>query len=543
MANRLILASNISSDYDPQNDYLGNEFKSDKANRIKIAEPVYYKIIRGFGSFLNSICCSYGIINVERDHHMFLSEYGIFTECLGPGLHIINHCVQKHEIVKDKTIGELSYGILTRDNKFVTLVGPGLYFPNSLLNEELIIKPIVIIKQNEHGFETSFGKYVRTVGPGIYKPNTFLDEKIVVKKDFVVPENFHGIFTVFNKFDSLLGPGVYRPNEFLEESIFVIEDIAVKENHHGMLTQYGKFVKVLLPGTYCANTIVGEKIDVIEDVIIRETHRGVKLIDGKFDSVLNPGKYVINPYLKERIDDLPEITIEDGFRGLFFVDGICKNILEPGKYFANPHKMEKIVSVSMKTLTIELLPVSVLTADTTTIVVKGILVYHVIDPFVAHCKVDNIDHAIREQIKTITNQVFSEHELDHITTHKKELSNVIKERVSQNSSEWGVYVEAIDFKEIEIPHDIQKVMTAKTTATREAEAMIIRGRAEVENARNQQQVAEMLSSHASQHIRETELMKEFAKNPNSKFVFVTDSVHSLINGRSLGDMTKNFIQE
>jgi hypothetical protein len=58
------------------------------------------------------------------------------------------------------------------------------------------------------------------------------------------------------------------------------------------------------------------------------------------------------------------------------------------------------------------------TKDRTSFIIKGILVYRIIDAFKAICLVENIDFAIREQIKSITQQILSKHDLDHIMANK-----------------------------------------------------------------------------------------------------------------------------
>jgi regulator of protease activity HflC (stomatin/prohibitin superfamily) len=398
-------------------------------------------------------------------------------------------------------------------------------------------KPYIDIPDYKRAVIYEFGKYKCTYQSGTHKYNR-ITEKYNIVDEIIIGEYHKGIFIRDNKFIEILEPGIHFSNPAINEQIILINATIIGEFQKGVLIRNGVFVQVLEPGIYYANTFLKEEIKIIDLVTIREMHKGIKLKDGKFVQVLEPGMWFANTFLTEKIEEVPEIVIEENQKGLKIIDGQYKETLNPGRYFANPYLKEKIIPVNMQILTKELVPQTIVTKDTTSFVIKGILVYRIIDAFKAICQVENIDFAIREQIKSITQQVLSEHDLDYIMANKLALSGDIRDRVKDKCNTWGIEVIAIDIKELNLPQELQSELCEAARAKRIAESMLIRGEAEVKNAEMQKQVAEMLASPAATHMREMETIQNICKNQNTKMTFIAHSVRDL-----LGDKTLSHIVE
>lgn len=475
-------------------------------------------------------CIANPYVRIKDYHHGFVTEFGRYKRLLPPGTHKINPMTEKVTCREDIVIPEFKCGVLIKDGKVVMEVGPGVYFPIEEDGFELLVYDQVIVPELHHGFRFVNNVFKEVLPPGRYNINLFLKNEIKVFPDVSVYENQTGILTRNGVFVKTLEPGNYAINPDLNEKMLVYDHSIINEYELGVLTKDGKFVKELEPGRYFINTFLKEKLYIFKHMIIHEGARGVKSRDGKFIEVLLPGIYKVNEFLKESIKIVEETVIQEDHKGLKLVDGKFSEILDSGRHFANPVLNEKILPVSLQVLTKELVPQQIYTKDTTRLTIHSILVYQIVNPVKAILEVENIDYSIREQIKSITQQVMSEQTLDYIMENKIHLSQTIRERVKAISESWGVKVIAIDIKELELDDTIKKEMTASATAKREAESKLINASAEVEIARKQREVAELLNTPYSSEMRQFETLKTLAQQ-GAKFIFVSRHTSEIIGPR------------
>jgi regulator of protease activity HflC (stomatin/prohibitin superfamily) len=390
-----------------------------------------------------------------------------------------------------------------------------------------IVKKNVDVPDYHKIVVTEYKNYIRTVGSGVCQINSCTEEYKIIPET-IIGEYQKGAFIRNGIFVSLLEKGIYFANPALREDIIIINATIIGEYQKGIFIRNGKFEKELEPGEHYANSFLREEIVIVNLIIIRETYLGVMLIDGKFEKIVKPGKHFINTFLKQELKEVSEIVIMENYEGILLINGQFNKLLKPRRYFANPYLKEEIILVDMRITTKELVPQTIVTKDTTTFSINSILIYKIVDSVNATLSINNVDHAIREQIKSMSQQVLSEHDLDYIMANKMILSGTIRDRVKNKCSLWGIELIAIDIKELILPSELQLELTESARAKRSSEALLIRGEAEVKNAEKQQQVAKMLSSPSSTHMREMETIREIFANPNTKAMFIASGLNSLI---------------
>jgi len=264
-------------------------------------------------------------------------------------------------------------------------------------------------------------------------------------------------------------------------------------------------------------------LQIFKATIIDEMEKGIKVENGIYKETLEPGKYYENPLLNTKIIPKKLTIVNEGYEGLRLVNGILTERLKPGIYFENQYLNEKILVVNLQIQTKELKEQTIITADTVTIQIKSILVYQIVDSYKATCLVSEVDFCIREAIKVASQQVLSEYSLDDCMGKKLSLSNKIKERVRENCTKYGVEIERIDIRDIEITDtDVSESLAAAAIARRNAESKLINAEAEVKSAELMRKAADELGTGSAIHIREMETMLQMAKNPNVK-------VHLILN--------------
>ena len=369
---------------------------------------------------------------------------------------------------------------------------------------------------------TEFGQYKRTLDTGTHKYNP-ITENIHIFKKVRVCEYERGVLLKEGKIIKLLEPGIYSCNRILDEKIQIINCTIIEENTIGLLSKNGIYLRTLEPGEHYVNTFNNEKLEIVKATIIDEMEKGIKVENGIYKETLEPGKYYENPLLNIKIIPKKLTIVEEGYEGLRLVNGILTERLKPGIYFENQYLNEKIIVVNLQIQTKELKEQTIITSDTVTIQIKSILVYQIIDSYKAICLVSDVDFCIREAIKVATQQVLSEYSLDDCMQKKLLLSTKIKDSVKANSIKYGVEIERIDIRDIEITdEDVSESLAAAAIARRNAESKLINAEAEVKSAELMRKAADELGTGSAIHIREMETMLQMAKNPNVK-------VHMILN--------------
>lgn len=361
------------------------------------------------------------------------------------------------------------------------------------------------------------------MGHGTHRYNP-ITERVYTFKEQVVPEFHKGVLLRDKKVISILDEGRHRWNKAIGEEIKVVEMTVIKENTIGVVTKNGMFDRIITTGIHFVNEFDCEKIIEVGATIINENQKGIKINKGKFESLLDAGQYYENPVLEIKIITKDVTIIQEGHIGLKFVDGILKNNLNPGIYFENHLMNEKIVDVNMQIQTKELKEQTIMTKDTVSVQIHSVLVYQITDAHKAICTVENIDFAIRESIKVITQQVLSENSLDDCMIKKQTLSEMIKERVGNNCIEFGVKIIRVDIKDIFINDDhIKEALASSAIAKRMAESKLINAEAEVKSAELMRKAADQLGTGSAMQIRQLETMLTMSKQPGTKLHLVLNS--------------------
>eukprot|EP01034_Spumella_vulgaris_P023106 gene23106-29299_t len=332
-----------------------------------------------------------------------------------------------------------------------------------------------------------------------------------------------GVLLRDKKIVRILPEGKHHVNPALKECIKVIPLKVIQENTVGIVTKNGVFSRVLNPGNHFVNDFDQEVVCVVAATIVRENQKGIRTNRGCFDVLLEPGQYFENPALDTKIIVKDVTIIEEGHVGLKCVNGRLETKLTPGVYFENHLLNERITDVNMQVQTKELKAQTIVTKDTVSIQVFSVLVYQIVDAYRAECLVHDIDFSIRETIKTVTHQVLSEADLDSVMVRKRELSEVIKQRVESCCEAFGVQIDRIDIKDIVFGDELKEALTASAIAKRMAESKLINAQAEVNAAKLMRETADLLATDAAMSIRSQETLMSICRSGNAKVYFFGDS--------------------
>jgi regulator of protease activity HflC (stomatin/prohibitin superfamily) len=215
-------------------------------------------------------------------------------------------------------------------------------------------------------------------------------------------------------------------------------------------------------------------------------------------------------------------------RGVIFRLGRFQKIQGPGLYFTVP-VIDQKTQVDIRTKTVDIAPQEAVTADSVTIKINAVLYYRIINPMKAINKVENYQVAVYQAAMTTLRNIVGQHNLDDILKSRDKINGKIQEIVDEVTEPWGVEIERVELKDVEIPISMQRVMAMEAEATREKRARLIKAEAEQEASYLLGQAARtMMENPAALELRRLQMLTEVgAENNSTTLVMIPSDILSL----------------
>ncbi|HET7321640.1 MAG TPA: slipin family protein, partial [Longimicrobiaceae bacterium] len=123
------------------------------------------------------------------------------------------------------------------------------------------------------------------------------------------------------------------------------------------------------------------------------------------------------------------------------------------------------------------------TSDTVPVNVDAVLFWNVHDPERAALEVQNFPQAVSWASQTALRDIIGRTSLTELLRGRERIEEELKALIDQRTSPWGVTVHSVEMRDVVIPTSLQDAMSREAQASREKQARIILGQAEVEIAR------------------------------------------------------------
>jgi regulator of protease activity HflC (stomatin/prohibitin superfamily) len=211
-------------------------------------------------------------------------------------------------------------------------------------------------------------------------------------------------------------------------------------------------------------------------------------------------------------------------RALVFRFGRFIDIRGPGLFWIVPLGVEKAVKVDMRVLTDGVEQQEAMTRDNVPVKVNAVIWYRVVKPDLSVIKVQNVRNAVIQVALTTLRNVIGQHSLDDVLKEREKLSGLLKERVDSMTEEWGVEIQNVEMKNVEIPVSMQRAMAQEAEALREKRARIIKAEAELEASEKLAAASmRMMGNPAALELRRMQMISEVGAENNSTTVLMIPS--------------------
>jgi regulator of protease activity HflC (stomatin/prohibitin superfamily) len=217
-------------------------------------------------------------------------------------------------------------------------------------------------------------------------------------------------------------------------------------------------------------------------------------------------------------------------RGVVFRFGKIRNVRNPGIRFMIPF-VDNMSKVSLRTITKPIQSQQIITRDNVSIGVAAVAYYRRVDPVKSIVEIENVDSAIDQIAQTTVRNVVGRSTLDRVLSETDTLNESIKEILDTTSERWGVLVQIVELKDIQLPDTMKRAMAREAEAEREKRAKIIAAEGEALSAGKLAEAADVILDHPiALQLRNLQVLGEIAAEHNSTIIFPAqflDSVRTL----------------
>ncbi len=217
-------------------------------------------------------------------------------------------------------------------------------------------------------------------------------------------------------------------------------------------------------------------------------------------------------------------------RGVVFRVGKIRNVRNPGLRFMIP-LVDRMQKVSLRTVTMPIQSQQIITKDNVSIGVAAVAYYRRVDPVKSIVEIEDVQSAIDQIAQTTVRNVVGRSSLDQVLSETESLNEAIKQILDMTAERWGVLVQIVELKDIQLPETMKRAMAREAEAEREKRAKIIAAEGEALSVGKLAEAADVIDGHPiALQLRNLQVLAEIAIERNSTIIFPAqflDSMRSL----------------
>jgi regulator of protease activity HflC (stomatin/prohibitin superfamily) len=210
-------------------------------------------------------------------------------------------------------------------------------------------------------------------------------------------------------------------------------------------------------------------------------------------------------------------------RGLVFRLGRYEGTREPGLRWIIP-VVDRMMVIDIRVITQDIEPQETMTNDNVPVKVRAVVWFRVVNPENAIIEVASYEDAVRQTALTSLRNVIGQHSLDELLKEQEKLSIMLGEIIDKVTEPWGVSVDRVQIKDVEIPKTMQRAMAQEAEAHREKRARIIKAEAEFEAALKLTEAAtKMAQTPMAIELRRMQMLTEVGAEQNTMTIVMMPS--------------------
>ncbi|XP_068173991.1 stomatin (EPB72)-like 3a [Antennarius striatus] len=191
----------------------------------------------------------------------------------------------------------------------------------------------------------------------------------------------------------------------------------------------------------------------------------------------------------------------------------------PGLFFVLPCT-DNFVKVDLRTVSFDIPPQEILTKDSVTVAVDGVVYFRIHCPISSVANVSNAHSSTRLLAQTTLRNVLGTKNLAELLSDREGISISMQESLDEATDPWGIKVERVEIKDVKLPQQLQRAMAAEAEASREARAKIIAAEGEMKASRALKEASLVIAeSPSALQLRYLQSLNSIAAEKNSTIIF------------------------
>lgn len=177
---------------------------------------------------------------------------------------------------------------------------------------------------------------------------------------------------------------------------------------------------------------------------------------------------------------------------------------------------------------------STLTRDTVPVNVDAIVFWLVWNAEKSILEVQDFEQAIALSAQTALRESIGRHELHQMVAEREMLGHELQRILDDKTNPWGITVQSVEIRDVQIPAQLQDAMSREAQAERERRARTILGLAETEIAdKFSKAAATYRDNPVALHLRAMNMLYEAIKEKGSMVIVPSSAVETMGLGGSL----------
>ena len=222
-------------------------------------------------------------------------------------------------------------------------------------------------------------------------------------------------------------------------------------------------------------------------------------------------------------------------RGVVLRLGRYIGLRGPGIFWVIPF-FDKVSSwIDQRVVTTSFAAEETLTSDTVPVNVDAVLFWMVHDSEKAALEVQDYAQAVSWAAQTGLRDIIGRTSLTDLLRGREKIEAELQLLIDERSNPWGVTVQSVEMRDIVIPESLQDAMSREAQASREKQARVILGQAEVEIAHSFAKASESYHNNPTAlHLRAMNMLYEGLKEKGALMLVPSSAVESMGMGGLMG---------
>jgi regulator of protease activity HflC (stomatin/prohibitin superfamily) len=210
-------------------------------------------------------------------------------------------------------------------------------------------------------------------------------------------------------------------------------------------------------------------------------------------------------------------------RGVKFTFGIYTSMMTPGLNLVIPI-IQSYDKVDIRTKVIDVPEQDAMTKDNVSVNINAVIYYRIDKAELAILEIENFHYAVSQIAQITMKNTVGVVSLDELLSNRDMVSQKIKDVVDKATDPWGIKVDGVDLKHIELPADMKRVMAREAEAEREKRAVIIKAEGEVSAAMNIAKAAHALANTpGALHLRTLHSINDLSSDKSNTTIYAIPS--------------------